>query len=85
MLIAKVALQFELAANTNVLVDAAPPQAPDQLVKFDPVFAAAVSVTDVLWVKLPAHAKPQLIPAGTDETLPAPVPPLEPADLYGST
>ena len=45
-----------------------------QPVKVDPIFAIAVSVTAVPPVKLEAQVAPQLIPAGTDMTVPVPVP-----------
>lgn len=54
-----------------------PVQPPDQPMKVEAMLAAAVRVTDVLCVKLAAHAAPQLIPAGAEETLPAPVPGFE--------
>ena len=51
---------------------------PDQPVNVDPNAAVAVKVTDVPWVKLAVsklHAAAQLIPPGTDVTVPEPDPP----------
>ena len=45
-----------------------------QPVKVDPIFAIAVSVTADPAAKLEAQMAPQLIPAGTDITVPVPVP-----------
>jgi hypothetical protein len=58
--------------TTQVPVPVQPP--PDQPVNVDPAVAAAVSVTAVPVVYGAEHVAPQLMPAGADVTVPAPVP-----------
>lgn len=47
---------------------------PDQYAKYEPEVAAAVRVTDVLYVYVWEHVEPQLIPAGDEVTVPEPAP-----------
>ena len=51
-----------------------PVQSPLQPPNVEPVEALAVRVTEVDEAKLNAHVEPQLIPAGTLDTVPVPVP-----------
>jgi len=51
-----------------------PVHAPAQPANVDPLLAAGVSVTDEPLEKLALHVEPQLMPAGDDVTVPAPVP-----------
>ena len=52
----------------------APPHAPDQPSKVEPVSAAAVSVTCVFRARPSVQARPQSMPAGALVTFPLPVP-----------
>jgi hypothetical protein len=63
-----------VTVRTQVLVPVQPP--PDQLAKVDPTAGAAVKVTIVPWPKFSEQSAPQLIPAGDEVTVPAPVPAL---------
>src|SRR4051812_24670309 len=58
----------------QVPVPVQPP--PDQPVNVELVAGAAVSVTDVLMLKSAVQVAPQLMPAGFDVTVPAPLPAL---------
>src|SRR4029079_6700257 len=58
----------------HVDVPVQPP--PDQPVKVEPVAGVAVRTTDWLKLKSAAHVAPQLMPAGFDVTVPAPLPAL---------
>jgi hypothetical protein len=59
----------------TVVFKSVPLQFPPQLVKLEPGSAKAVSRTEplngALWIRQPA---PQLIPTGTEDTVPVPVP-----------
>jgi hypothetical protein len=72
----KVAPTLCAALIDTVQVLTVPVQAPVQLVKVEPVLAAAVKVTLAFWLKLAEQVVPQLMPAGELLTDPAPVPAL---------
>ena len=59
-------------ATVQVPVPAQPP--PDQPVNVEPVAGAAVRVTVVPWSNGEVQVAPQLMPAGAELTVPAPVP-----------
>ena len=52
-------------------------QLPAQPVKVEPVAEVVVSVTEVLLLKEAEQVEPQLIPSGSEVTVPEPVPALE--------
>jgi hypothetical protein len=62
------------AAVIDVVQVPVPVHAPLQPANVEPLVAAAVSVTEVPLAKFALHVAPQLIPAGDDVTVPAPVP-----------
>jgi hypothetical protein len=65
-------VQLVFPDTLMVVVGLVPEQAPPQLVKVDPGSGVAVSCT--LPVKEAEQADPQFIPAGTETTVPVPVP-----------
>ena len=67
-------LDFDLKKIVAVVV--VPAQAPDQLLKVDPVAGVAVSAMLVPFGKSDEQALPQSIPPGTDVTVPEPKPAL---------
>lgn len=62
------------AAVIDTVQAPVPVHAPDQPANVEPELAAGVSVTDEPLEKFAVHVEPQLIPAGDDVTVPAPVP-----------
>ena len=75
MKLCKVKLALALFAASIVTVQApVPVQAPLQPVKVEPVAGVAVSVTAVVYPKVPLQVLPQLMPAGVLATVPVPVP-----------
>jgi hypothetical protein len=56
--------------------------APLQAVKVEPALGVAVRVTEVPWPKFAEQVAPQVMPAGDDVTVPAPVPALVTASVY---
>jgi hypothetical protein len=71
-----VVLNVAVTARAAVIdsVQVVPAQAPLKPANVEPLVAAAVSVTDVPLAKFALQVVPQLIPAGVDVTVPAPVP-----------
>ena len=66
--------------TTHVPVPAHPP--PVQPVKVDPAAGVAVSVTGVPLAYATAQIEPQFMPAGLLETVPLPVPALDPGEKF---
>ena len=66
--------------TAQVLVPEQPP--PLQPAKVEPADGAAVSVTVLPWPNDAEQVAPQLMPAGDDVTVPAPVPVLVTASVY---
>jgi hypothetical protein len=64
----------DFAAVIDTTQAPVPLHAPVQPANVEPAAAVAVSVTDVLLLKLAEHIVPQLMPAGELVTLPLPVP-----------
>jgi hypothetical protein len=69
---AAVTLVAPSTVTVQVVVD--PEQAPLQPVKVDPLAGVAVRVTEVESVNVALQVAPQVMPAGAEETVPAPVP-----------
>ena len=61
-----------ISVTLQVPVPLQPP--PVQPVKVEPTVGVAVSVIVVPWLNVAEHVAPQLMPAGDEVTVPAPVP-----------
>ena len=73
MLSANEAPMLVLALMLNAQLPV-PAQAPLQPLKVEPEAGVAVMLTLVPWLNVDEHVLPQLMPAGVDVTVPAPVP-----------
>ena len=70
----KLAVAVDVWSMLTVQVGVVPVQAPAQRSKTDPGVGAAVSVTRLWKSKVALHVVPQLIPGGSEVTVPVPFP-----------
>jgi hypothetical protein len=82
VLSAKVAVTDAAAVIATTQVPVPEQPAPLQPVNVEPPDGVAVSVTEVPWPKLAEQVAPQVMPAGDEVTVPAPVPALVTASVY---